>query len=183
MDIIKQHLNPIFRPRVYKPYCPVAGPFKTGQGRVQMHLGCSLHRICMWKRVTIIQSVSFKHFRSSSIFGNFLCQPFKENIFSKSQSAPPKSKRIQSIVMSLICVPARNCCKAASHCWRNKFSKTLWGTPGQIYVFYGLLSAPGPRSRPIRFVSLIYVILAYLSARSSDAVIHGHQIHFWRFVG
>ena len=41
--------NPNFRPRSPKPYFPAPGLFKTGRGRVSMHLGCLLHRVCMWK--------------------------------------------------------------------------------------------------------------------------------------
>ena len=37
--MIKQYLNPIFRPRVPKLYFPAPEPFKTGRGRVEMHLG------------------------------------------------------------------------------------------------------------------------------------------------
>jgi len=51
MEIIKQHLNTIFRARVPEPYCSAPGPFKTGRGRAYMHLGCLLDRICMWKCV------------------------------------------------------------------------------------------------------------------------------------
>ena len=34
MDIIKHHLNLIFRPRVPKPYFPARGLVKTGRGHV-----------------------------------------------------------------------------------------------------------------------------------------------------
>jgi len=42
-------LNPIFRPRFPKPCFPGPRPFKTGRGHIEMHLGCFLHRICIWK--------------------------------------------------------------------------------------------------------------------------------------
>ena len=41
--------KPILRPRVPNVYFPAPGPFKTGRGCVQMHLGCFLHRVCMRK--------------------------------------------------------------------------------------------------------------------------------------
>ena len=40
-----QTLFNIARPRVPKRSSPTQGPFKTGRGRVGMHLGCLLHQI------------------------------------------------------------------------------------------------------------------------------------------
>jgi len=80
MDIMKQHLKPVFRVWVPKPYFPAVGPFKTGRGRVSMHLGLFFSiEFDVEMGGTIVQPTETKHFRIFHKFGEFLCQPFGEN--------------------------------------------------------------------------------------------------------
>lgn len=87
-------LNRILQPRGPIPYFPAPGTFKTRRGRVSMQLGCFLHRMCMWNCVKPldidkIRTFWYSHF---SQFGEFFCQPFRENTFSKNTSQTRKRK-------------------------------------------------------------------------------------------
>ena len=79
-----------FRSPAPKHYFPVPGPFKTGRGRVWMHLGCfCLRQVCMWQ---CVKPLYYRWDPNILIFHNFRAsQPFRENIFSQGAS---KTKRM-----------------------------------------------------------------------------------------
>ena len=51
----------IFRLRVPKPYFPDPGPFKTGRGRVSLHLGYLCIDLQAEMGKTIVHSIESKH--------------------------------------------------------------------------------------------------------------------------
>jgi len=83
-ETIKQHLNPIFRPRVPKPNFPVPGPFKTSRRRVEMHLGCCLLWICMWKWLQQLCNRYDPNTFGCAQFGKFLLPALRgEHLYEK----------------------------------------------------------------------------------------------------
>ena len=79
---IKQHLNPIFRLRVPKPYLPAPGPFKTSW----RCLNASSVYVGMGE--TVVHSIRSKHLICHN-FEELFCRPFGENTFRKTH---PKRK-------------------------------------------------------------------------------------------
>jgi len=79
-DQIKQHKP--YLPVVTKPYLPAPWPFKTGRGRVWMHRGCLLHRICSEMGKTMVQAIRSKHSWICTMLGSFP-GPRGEHIFEK----------------------------------------------------------------------------------------------------
>ena len=87
MDIIKQHLNPIFRPRVPKPSFPAPGPFKTSQSCVLNASGVfSPSNLHVEMGRTIVQPIRSKHLEIFTIFENSFASPSGKTHFRKAHT-------------------------------------------------------------------------------------------------
>lgn len=112
MDIIKPHLNTIFRPRAPNPYVPAPEPFKGRRRRVQMHW----NDLCIefacgngWNHDTFNKNQALFDFCN---FWKLFWQTFGETIFSKNAPNTQKSERhiLFSVATTCDCGTPRKCC-------------------------------------------------------------------------